>query len=93
MVLPLMLGVNLYLFPPGRPLMSAPRCCSSLFRVRRARAMSSMQFLWAALALATVGFALIWYGASFQEVVLWVGLVVSSLGMLLGPLSRFIASG
>ncbi|MGQ9675957.1 MAG: hypothetical protein ACUVX1_09840 [Chloroflexota bacterium] len=53
--------------------------------------MSKMQFLWTALGLTTLGFLLIWYGASFQEIILWLGLIVFSVGLLLGPLSRFLA--
>lgn len=52
--------------------------------------MTRMQLFWIALGLTTAGFLLTWYGASFQEVVLWVGLIVFAIGMLLGPVSRLI---
>jgi hypothetical protein len=54
--------------------------------------MSSMTLLWSALGLTTLGFLLLWYGASFNETVLWLGLAVFAIGMLLGPLTRFVAS-
>ena len=52
--------------------------------------MSKMQLLWAALGLTLIGFIMLWYGASYNQVVLWVGVVVFAIGMALGPLTRYV---
>lgn len=54
--------------------------------------MSRMRILWLSLGLSALGYLLIWYGAWFAEAVLWLGLLVFSVGMLLGPLTRFVGS-
>jgi len=49
-----------------------------------------MRFLWLALALAALGFLLIWLGALYAPALLWVGLALFVAGMLLAPASRYL---
>lgn len=51
--------------------------------------MSTMTMLWAAIGLSILGAILMWFGMFFADFALYLGLAVFSLGMLIGPLTRF----
>lgn len=55
--------------------------------------MPAIRFFWLSLALATLGFILIWLGASTAPALLWAGLALFVVAMLLGPLSRYLGRG
>jgi hypothetical protein len=52
--------------------------------------MSTMMMLWAAIGLSVLGAIVMWFGMFNSEIVLYIGLAIFSIGMLIGPLTRFV---
>ena len=52
--------------------------------------MPVIRFLWLSVGLASLGFLLIWLGTLVSPLGLWIGLGVFVAAMLLGPASRYL---
>jgi hypothetical protein len=54
--------------------------------------MSQMKMLWLAIGLSLLGALLIWAGMFYADALLYIGLAVFAVGMVVGPLTRFIGN-
>jgi hypothetical protein len=53
--------------------------------------MTQMRILWIAIGLSALGAVLMWFGMFYIDILLYIGLLIFSIGMLLGPATRYIA--